>query len=304
LKDENQVLRAYYWNKALCGAIYPAMQTLEVTFRNALNEAVKCDHQGKYQNQDWWFEHIAIDIQNKKIKKMSSSKRDKWVNSVGKRRKQSYAEQTVLGIQGELKKEGRFPILHDDVISRTTFGYWTAFLGTDYEDVTHKSLLWPNLLPVVFSNYSGKLTRLKVEASFKRIKDLRNRMSHHEPIWKFYELNSDGTSNYKQPIYGLNASLNLLSHSYNEILQAIRWMSEGRYQSFIDGCLHIEFKKLCSHDGFYGYVDPAKIKNNVARSRFLRESFIYLADAKKGIVTGIRRQGKPFDVVGINQPDI
>jgi hypothetical protein len=137
LRWHRQVLRAYYWNKALCGAIYPVMQTLEVTFRNALNEAVKCDHQGKYQNQDWWFEHIAIDIQNKKIKKMSSSKRDKWVNSVGKRRKQSYAEQTVLGIQSELKKEGRFPILHDDVISRTTFGYWTAFLGTDYEDVTH-----------------------------------------------------------------------------------------------------------------------------------------------------------------------
>ena len=81
-------------------------------------------------------------------------------------------------------------------------------------------------------------------------------------------------------------------------------MSEDRYQSFIDGNLHIEFKKLCSHDGFYGFVDPSKIKNNVARSRFLREPFIYLADAKKGVVTGVRKRGEPFDVVGINQPNL
>lgn len=302
LKDDDQILKAYYWNKALCGAIYPAMQTLEVTLRNALNEAVKQHHAGKYAGNDWWFEHIAKDVQNKKIQKMSSGQRDKWLKPNGKRKKQGYAEQAVLNVQRELSKEGRLPLLHDDVISRATFGYWTGFLGKDYEDVTNHSLLWPNLLPFVFPNYAGKVKRHRIEAIFKQVKDLRNRMSHHEPIWKFYRALPNGQADYAQPIYGLKASLGLLSSAYEQVLTVIRWMSEDRYQSFVDGRLDIEFRKLCCVDGFYSFVDPSRVSSQIGRSRFMREPIRHLQRVQEGTPVTVTKNRIPCLVVGVNSP--
>lgn len=305
IKNEDEILRAYYWNKALCGSIYPVMQTLEVTLRNALNESVKLHHNGKYLGKDWWFEHMATDIQNSKIKKMSQIKRDKWLKADGvTRKKQSFAEQAVLGIIRDLHKENRIPILHDDVISRLTFGYWVSALGSDYEDVTNKKLLWPNLLPHVFSNTPHKPKRLKIEAALRRVKDLRNRMSHHEPIWKFYQLDSTGKSDYSKPVYGLNTSLSLLEKAYDEVLNIIRWMSEDRYQSFIAGKLDVDFRKLCSHDGFYGFVNPDKILNKVARTKLKREFRKYMTPDLPSEVVLITQSKLPNLVLGINQPRV
>lgn len=304
LKDDDQILKAYYWNKALCGAIYPAMQTLEVTLRNALNEAVKTHHEGLYQGKDWWFEHIARDIQNKKISKMSPSKTKIWLKPDGQRKKQSYAEQSVLRIQKELKEEGRLPILHDDVISRVTFGYWVAVLGKDYEDVTRKTLLWPNLLEHVFPHSTYAPKRAKIEAALRRIKDLRNRMSHHEPIWKFYKLNSDGKPIYNQPIYGLTTSLTLLEKAYDEVLSVVKSMSIDRYQSFIGGKLDVEFKKLCSINGFYGFVNPDKMSTKVTQTRIKREFVKYVKASQAGKITAITTNGTVQWVLGLNEPDI
>jgi hypothetical protein len=303
IKNDDEILRAYYWNKALCGSIYPVMQTLEVTLRNALYESVKQHHSGKYLKDDWWFEHMAIDVQNIKIKKMSQNNRNKWLKPDGiTRKKQSFAEQAVLGVIRDLKRENRSPILHDDVISRLTFGYWVSTLSRDYEDVTHKKLLWPNLLPHVFSNTPNKPKRLKIEAALKRVKELRNRMSHHEPIWKFYQLDSDGKADYTKPVYGLNTSLNLLEKAYDEVLTIIRWMSEDRYQSFLNGKLDVDFRKLCSRDGFYGFVNPEKIINKITRTQFKREFNKYMTSDLSSEVILITHNNHPSLVLGVNQP--
>ncbi len=280
------------------------MQALEVTLRNALNEAVKSHQGGIYVGDDWWFEHIATAIQDRKIKKMSAEKRKKWLKPDGTRRKQSFAEQSVLGISRALMREGRIPLLHDDVISRLTFGYWVAVLGEEYEDVTNKRLLWPNLLKVAFSNTPNAPKRARIEAALKRIKELRNRMSHHEPIWKFYKPAANGELDYSQPIYGLKTSIHMLERAYDEILEVVRWMSEARYQSFIDGKLDIEFRKLCSIDGFYGFVNPSAIKNQVVRSRLKRDLYGRIHDVKSGSVVGVTRNSKTICVLGVNEPGI
>jgi len=304
LQEDSEILKAYYWNKALSGAIFPAMQALEITLRNALNEAVKNHHNGKYKGDDWWFEHLNKDIQDAKIKKMSSSKKDKWLKPCGMRKKQSWSEQQILGIIRDLKKEGRLPVFHDDVLGRLTFGYWVGMLGEDYENVTTKTLLWPNLLPHVFPNTPHKPKRLLIEKSIRRVKDLRNRLSHHEPIWKFYQENPGGTPDYNLPIYGLTTSLQLLERAYDEVLTLVRYMSEDRYQSFVDAKLDIEFRKLCSHDGFYAFVDPDKIANTVTRTRMKREFIKYIRQSQAGDVIGITQNNTCGWVIGVNQPQV
>ncbi len=39
--EPHQVMSAYHWNKALAGAMLPALQCLEVTLRNALDQAIR-----------------------------------------------------------------------------------------------------------------------------------------------------------------------------------------------------------------------------------------------------------------------
>jgi hypothetical protein len=41
--NSSQVMAAYHWNKALCGAMLPALQCLEITLRNALDHAIQTD---------------------------------------------------------------------------------------------------------------------------------------------------------------------------------------------------------------------------------------------------------------------
>ncbi|MGI2040164.1 Abi family protein [Shewanella frigidimarina] len=310
LKTDEHALRAYYWNKALSGALYPALQALEVTLRNALNEAVKNAHSGNYVNEDWWFEHIAKDVQDTKIRKMHANKSKHWIKADGnggvKRKKHSYFEQQVLKVQKDLRNEGRTPIRHDDVLSRLMFGFWCGLLGSDFEDVTNKTLLWPNLLGDVFPNTPKNPKRIRIEKSLNRIKDLRNRLSHHEPIWKFYHLLPDGSSDYTKPIGGLTASLALLEKSYDDILEFIRWISQDRYDAFVDAKLDIEFRKLCTSDGFYSYVDKSKVENTIGRSRFKREAHKHVRSLQRNgaKVLAVTRASKAQLVLGVNEPKV
>lgn len=310
LKSDDHALRAYYWNKSLSAALYPALQALEVTLRNALNVAVKSAHTGSYGGDDWWFEHIVADVQNIKIRKMPPSKSKHWIKPDGNggytRKRHSYFEQQILKMQKDLNSEGRVPIRHDDVLSRLMFGFWCGLLGEDFEDVTTKSLLWPNLLTEVFPNTPHKPKRLRIEKTLNKIRDLRNRLSHHEPIWKFYHLLQDGSPDYSKPVGGLAASLGLLEKSYNDILEFIRWISQERYDAFIDAKMDVEFRKLCSKDGFYSFVDKSKIENTIGRSRFKREAHKHVRTLQDNgaEVLAITRSSKVQLVLGTNEPKV
>ncbi len=303
LKTDDQQLKAYYWNKCLCAALYPAIQTLEITLRNALNEGVKKHHTGEYADDDWWFEHIATAVQDKKINKMSATKKQHWLKPDGSRRKKSYQEQQVKKTINDLRAQGRTPIKHDDVISRSMFGYWVSFISEDYQDVTEKRLLWPNLLPDIFPNYPYKHKLDKIAKRLKNIKELRNRMSHHEPIWKFYTIETNNTLDYHQPIYGLNSSLSILLRQYDELLETIRWMSKARYDAFLKARLDVEFRKLCSKNGFYAFVSPDRVSPSMSLARAKEEIKEILQDSKKGIITRITEDGLTVALVGINQID-
>ncbi len=81
------------------------------------------------------------------------------------------------------------------------FGFWASLLNAPYEQ-----RIWhPNsyaLLFTAFPNAVG-MTRKQISDRFTAIKDLRNRVFHHEPIW--YRPN--------------------LAQEHANILQAVRWIS-------------------------------------------------------------------------------
>lgn len=63
------------------------------------------------------------------------------------------------------------------VIAELHFGFWVGLFANNYH-----SALWVNRLESAFPNYSG--TRKDLHVDLERLRKLRNRIAHHEPIYR------------------------------------------------------------------------------------------------------------------------
>jgi len=151
--DRNGNLFAHYaWNMALSESLYPSLQILEVVLRNTIHSTIR-QHSGR----DDWFEENQI---------IHAKDRD----AVSK------AKKTLLAMNKPFEP-GR-------VIAELNFGFWTALMDRRYEQV-----LWPKLLRPCFPHMPRhQRTRKNVSVRFERIRRLRNRVFHHEPIWHWHDL--------------------------------------------------------------------------------------------------------------------
>lgn len=141
--DRAQALRLYAWNTALSEAMFGVIQGLEVTLRNAVQ------HQFSKHFQDAW---------DKKLHPIFAQTQQAQLQ---------HAEHQVMQ-----RKQGQGHI--GDLVSELNFGFWVALFAGRY-DVP----LWRTTLYRIFP----KGTRRKdVYKKLSRIRDLRNRIAHHEPI--------------------------------------------------------------------------------------------------------------------------
>lgn len=310
IHDSDEIMRAYCWSIAVSAALYPVIQTLEITLRNALDIAVKNNHvallsSGKpsYRGNPLWFKLMIIEKQNSLINKMNASQKSRWVDpTTNRRKKHSSSEEQIQKIERDLSVFKPY-VQPEDILSNLSFGFWTTLLSKKYEDVTNKHLLWPNLLRNVFPNAPYGYTRKDIESDFNLIREFRNRFAHHEPVWKFFDRKLDNSIDYTKPIHGLHASLNLLNKQYDQMLDVIKWMSLDTYNSFILSNMHVEFKKLCSLDGFYAYVNKEKISNKKPRSRAKRDIFKLIDSYKNDQILYVKTHKKRGFILGINEPE-
>lgn len=142
----------YVWNIALSESLYPALQCVEVTMRNSIHDAVS----RKYSNNDW-FDRVLVDPEAAFLKR---------------------AREEVQRRKGKASP--------NEILSALTFGFWTGLLRRNYEQV-----LWPQLLGEVFPFVPPEIrTRSQIVSRVQRIRNLRNRVFHHEPVWHWNDLES------------------------------------------------------------------------------------------------------------------
>lgn len=143
----------YAWNMALSESLYPIVQTLEITLRNAIYEAAK-DH----FNRDDWFDDRAI-IHHR-------------------------YNQTSIHKAKQILQQQNKPLEPGRIIAELNFGFWTSLLDKRYEQI-----LWPALIKTTFPHMPKNIrTRKNLSSRFNKIRLLRNRIFHHEPIWYWQDL--------------------------------------------------------------------------------------------------------------------
>ncbi|MER1884581.1 Abi family protein [Proteus mirabilis] len=209
--SDEQSLGLYVWNKQLSGLFYPVLQVLEVSLRNAINNAYIEYHEqlveANYQPQDWAKEKAKID--------------QFWFSNSYTNQNNSKGFQQIVKAKKDLVREGK-AITPDNLIAKLTFGFWVHL--TDKNHRSSQSLanppiieLWPKLNNFVFpyaKDLNGtSLSINHISSNLFEINRLRNRIAHHEPIWKAIDL------------FDSDDSINMVISHYERCLKVIHWIN-------------------------------------------------------------------------------
>ena len=170
--DPTQALQLYIWNTDLSAALYQPLQGLEITLRNAFHRELSQTYGSD------WYDQIPQILTERSNDNITKAKKD--ITSRGKSATPSR------------------------IVAELSFGFWVSLLGYGRKgNNNYEMKLWRPALYKAFPNRPAKgFNRKLANKEFTRIKDLRNRVAHHEPIIHNQDLLSE----------------------YYRILEAISWV--------------------------------------------------------------------------------
>ncbi|MCK5385267.1 MAG: Abi family protein [Alphaproteobacteria bacterium] len=151
--NKENALNLYLWNSETSAAFYPPLQCLEIALRNSIHYELS----QIYSAQDW-YDHIQL-------------------NNIGQR-KIDIAKNTI--------RQRRSAIDPPHMVAELSFGFWLSLLNRRY----HQKL-WISGLHKAFPH--AHMKRSKILYTLNHLRILRNRIAHHEPIFKRH-LEQDYTS--------------------------------------------------------------------------------------------------------------
>lgn len=147
--DKREALALYELNMRVSASLYGPMQILEIALRNSFHAALT-DAYGP-----WWFDRGDV------------------IWELFQRRRLADAH---LDVVREKK-----PLTPGRIVASLMFGFWTSCLANTYDDV-----LWRRGgLAKAFANGGDKPRRGHVNRKLNPLRQLRNRIAHHEPILHF-----------------------------------------------------------------------------------------------------------------------
>lgn len=146
-KDQGKATQAYLDNVRVTSSLIPMLHFFEVALRNRVHIELK----RKFARDDWW-DATELDLIGHEIReKVAKAK-----NSLQQRKEQ----ETV-----------------DKIVAELSLGFWTTLLNSKYQDV-----LWGPIRKAFKNLPKLQKQRANVSAPLNKVRDLRNRAFHHEPL--------------------------------------------------------------------------------------------------------------------------
>ncbi len=169
LNSSAQAIALTMWNCEL-GACFGALFSfLEIALRNNIHRALSQQYCGGAASGHW-YDVISL-----------NARASEQINEIRCTRKK------IQGNWQWVPRPGRPPTA-DEIVSRLSFGFWTNVLGAIHKSTAHK------VMPVIFPNHplsahpqywSDAVKKSAALAFTHEINVMRNRIAHHEPLWKF-----------------------------------------------------------------------------------------------------------------------
>jgi hypothetical protein len=171
ISDSNTDLVVYYYlqNLAASQQLYGLIHWAEVGLRNAINGVL--------------------------IKRYGED----WLNKPKQCGLSALAIQKIIAVKEQLTLSHK-PTLNGDIIAAMNFSFWVVLLDRDHEQ------LWRYCLSKAFKHKPTQIDRKMAHKMTNKIRQLRNRIAHYEPIIHLKPANQ-----------------------MKDILQIIRWIDQDVY---------------------------------------------------------------------------
>lgn len=234
--NDHELLGAYTWSQQAAGAFYPLFHFLEICLRNSI------DHEATKRFGQFWWDTIDYDRNNygcqnffDNIQKAKDKLEKNWKKK----------EVARLGLRSARNIRTPCPnFSHDEIIGATEFSTWTFILSKGFLTTSRSNrddYLWPKSLGKIFKQY-GLINSNQTDALhdlqnlLNEIRDYRNRVFHHEPIWM------------KGTTHGLNSvrSIQTIRQKINKIEDLIRIMGNDVHQCLQDTNIFKNIRRVCS----------------------------------------------------------
>jgi hypothetical protein len=147
--DDERGLNLYLWNATVGEAFHLPIQAVEVGLRNCINFAL-CAEFGF----DWW----------KNTAFLTSIDRERSVD--------------ISTAERRIRNRNHVPVT-SQVVATLSFGFWVGMLQPRFNPT-----IWSKHIRTAFLDLPDQKGRSDLAASAKRTADLRNRIWHHEPIFR------------------------------------------------------------------------------------------------------------------------
>lgn len=299
------LLGGYFWNLELSAALSPIVGTLEVALRNGIHQAASAH----YATPDWfglalrhagdrqWLTATATDPTlpdrcyrptatnfNKKKRVVAGKQKTlaRWV---------SPAERKFTETKDRLVQRCIAPV-PDQIVASVMFGFWLDLFHVSFEDPVDPFALWPACFQVAFP-HTAIPDRAAMQQKLQSVKSFRNRLSHHEPVWKF-----------GPAVTPLTAEADLLAHVH-VLLELIGSVSPEIVLAFERTGNLERVRWLCSAttlSAFAATTPPLKLDHRQVNGKVRRA----LKDVQKHIAAGTLKTtrsisftetGKPFVIL-------
>lgn len=147
--DDELAMKLYLWNAQVGEAFHIPIQAAEVALRNKINAALVAQF-----GADWWDERAFLEIAQ-----------PFQVSDI------QVATNRILNRQN--------PLCTGQIVASLSFGFWSGMMDGEYNIP-----IWSRHLRGSFPHLPARRERKHVAARAKKINKLRNRISHHEPIFQ------------------------------------------------------------------------------------------------------------------------
>jgi len=255
-----EAIGLYMWNGELSACFATLISIFEISLRNQVHRAMSLHYSNGTSTSFHWYDRIRGQL------KVQSKNKIDDVRHEGPHNRRT------------LRNPAPSP---DEIVSRVSFGFWPNILGAIDRRVNFADKIFPaifphhslNANPLDWTN-SAKLTAAL--AFIHELNTFRNRIAHHEPIWKFAALyDHAGTqvyassTNLVDSISRLQRILSVLDGAMRSIntgvftdLQSSSWRKKINYLLSDRGVLRYRTYRHCPADRA---IDPLEFQRNFHR---------------------------------------
>src|SRR5690606_1335672 len=210
--NDVELMGVYLWNAHVCGTLYPLMGAVEITLRNAIDQALVADL-GRF----WWagsklrYRSFASGVDAPHLVQALRENFAKATRNYAAEQRRRHA------VRGNVAPH------HHGIIAKTEFSTWEFLLDAEFMG---RGLIWPKHLSGVFRGswpvHQASAMLAHVHGLVATLRDFRNRLLHHEPAWKRYGVRTEADAlQHLQEKIGKVENLLALIHPENlRLLQA------------------------------------------------------------------------------------